>query len=51
LSANLISTPKKEPIPYNEDTTKHCRYHLNYGHTIEECYALKDKIEELIQVG
>lgn len=31
--------------------SKHCRYHQNYGHTTEECVALKDKIEEFILEG
>jgi len=26
-------------------------YHRNSGHTTDECQALKDKIDELIQVG
>jgi len=31
--------------------SKQCRYHRNFGHTIEECQALKDKIKELVEVG
>ena len=30
---------------------KYCRYHQNNDHTIEECKALQDKIEELVRVG
>jgi len=51
LNVDLISTPRKIPTPLNADTPKHCRYHHNFGHTIEECLTLKEKIEELIQVG
>ena len=31
--------------------SKHYQYHHNFGHKIEGCQALMDKIEELIQVG
>jgi len=31
--------------------TKYCRYHHNHGHTIKECKALHDKIEELVRAG
>jgi len=30
---------------------KHYRYHCNYGHKMNECTTLKDKIKELIQIG
>ncbi|KAL0445064.1 UNVERIFIED_CONTAM: hypothetical protein Slati_2229100 [Sesamum latifolium] len=30
---------------------KFCRFHNNYGHTIEECRHLKNEIERLIQNG
>ena len=51
LSADLIPSLQKLSTPRNTDTSKHCRYHQNYGHSTDECWALKDKIEELIQVG
>jgi len=44
-----MPTPRKAATPRNADTSKHCRFHQNYEHTTEECLALKDKIEELIQ--
>ncbi|KAG4967843.1 hypothetical protein JHK87_033494 [Glycine soja] len=31
------------------DKIKHYRYNRNHGHNTEDCWALKDKIEELIQ--
>ena len=31
--------------------TKYCRYHRNHSHTIEDCKALQDKIEELVDQG
>jgi len=49
LNADLIAIPQRVPTPPNADTTKHCRYHRNYGHTTEDCFSLKDKIEELIK--
>jgi len=51
LNTDLITTPRKVSTPPNADTTKHCQYHRNYGHTTEDCFTLKDKIEELIQAG
>jgi len=41
-------SPESGP-PRNADTSN--RFHQNYGHSTEECMALKDKIEELIQAG
>jgi len=49
LSAELIPPPRKVANPNNADRRKQCRYHQNVGHSTEECQALKDKIEELIQ--
>jgi len=51
LNADLLPTPRRAATPRNADTSKHCRFHQNYGHSTEECIALKDKIEELIQAG
>jgi len=51
LSVDLIKEPKRGVSPYNADRSKYCQYHRCYGHTTGECAALKDKIEELIQVG
>jgi len=50
LSVELIPTLKRVPTPRNTDMSKHCHYHKNYGHSINECVVLRDKIEELIQV-
>ncbi|XP_014624202.1 uncharacterized protein [Glycine max] len=33
------------------DVTKYYRYHRGIGHNIEYCWALKDKIKEIIQAG
>jgi len=51
LSADFLPTPKRVATPRNFDTSKHYRFYQNYEHSTEECLALKDKIEELIQVG
>ena len=51
LNAELIPPPRKVASPNNVDRRKQCRYHLNNGHSTEECQDLKDKIEELIQAG
>jgi len=51
LSAELMPSPKRALSPDNADRNKKCRYHQNTGHSTEECQALKDKIEELIQAG
>jgi len=31
--------------------SKQCQYHHNFEQTTEECQALKDKIEEVVQIG
>jgi len=49
LSEELIPASCKFPFLPNANQTKHCRYHRNYGRNTEECMALKEKIEELIQ--
>ena len=51
LQADLIPPPRKITTPPNADMTKYCRYHRNHGHTIEECKAFQDKIEELVRAG
>jgi len=51
LSTELIPPPQRALSPENADRNKRCRYHKNTGHSTEECQALKDKIEELIQAG
>jgi len=51
LSAELIPPSRKAASRNNADRRKQCQYHQNNGHSTEECQTLKDKIEELIQVG
>ncbi|XP_017438480.1 uncharacterized protein LOC108344558 [Vigna angularis] len=50
LSADLIRLrPSRSST--KADETKHCTYHLNIGHTSEDCTVLRDKVEELIQAS
>ncbi|XP_047174666.1 uncharacterized protein LOC124842265 [Vigna umbellata] len=51
LSAELIPEREGLPTAKNDDRSKHCAYHKNMGHTTEECWTLRDKIEELIRAG
>ncbi|XP_014521801.1 uncharacterized protein LOC106778353 [Vigna radiata var. radiata] len=46
-----MRTPQKRPTPPGAENSKHCLYHQNMGHDTEDCTTLKDRIEELIQVG
>ncbi|XP_014492626.1 uncharacterized protein LOC106755041 [Vigna radiata var. radiata] len=50
LSAQLLTLQEKA-TPKNADERKSCRFHLNCGHTTEECGALKDELERLIRAG
>jgi len=51
MASEIIPPPRKAITPERADHRKHCEYHKNHGHHTEECIGLKDKIEELIQVG
>jgi len=46
-----IRLPKTKLPRSGSDITKYCKYHHGIDHSTEDCLALKDKIEELIQVG
>ncbi|KAG4935918.1 hypothetical protein JHK85_050837 [Glycine max] len=43
--------PPTKPPMSGLDATKYCRYHRGIGHNTEYYWALKDKIEELLQAG
>jgi len=49
LMSELIPVPRKVKTPENVDHNRHCKCYRNHGHSTEECVALKDQIEELIQ--
>jgi len=51
MATELIPPPRKARTPYLVDKSKHCQYHKNHGHHTEECVALKDQIEELVEAG
>ncbi|XP_020206212.1 uncharacterized protein LOC109791335 [Cajanus cajan] len=51
LASEVLAVPKRASTPPRADTTKYCRYHRNHGYSIDECSALKDKIEDLIKQG
>ena len=46
-----IWLPQMKPPRSGSNATKYYRYHRGIGRNIEDCWALKDKIEELIQAG
>ena len=37
--------------PHIYDKNKYCRFHKDHGHYMEDCWDLKEQIEELIQKG
>ena len=37
--------------PNVRDKNKYCRFHKDYGHYTEDCWNLKEQIEELIRKG
>ena len=44
--------PFKPPFLKWYDANAHCDFHCgNLGHSIENCVALKNKVQDLIQVG
>ena len=46
-----IRLPQTKPPRPGLNTTKYYRYLRGIGHNTKDCWVLKDKIEELIQVG
>jgi len=51
MAVEIIPPLRKVRTLERADHSKHCEYHKNHGHHIEECIGLKDRIEELIQPG
>ena len=51
MAEEIIPPPRKARTPERADHSKQCEYHKNHGHHTEECIGLKDRIEELIQLG
>ncbi|XP_017416404.1 uncharacterized protein LOC108327183 [Vigna angularis] len=50
LNAELL-TLREKATPKSASARKSCNFHLNRGHTTEECNILKDEIERLIRGG
>ena len=50
LEVPIRLPPTKPPRP-GLDTTKYYRYNRDIHHNTKDCWALKDKVEELIQAG
>ncbi|RZS20844.1 hypothetical protein BHM03_00053413 [Ensete ventricosum] len=45
----LLKTPNQmKSQPEDRDRRRYCRFHRDYGHDMEECYNLKNQIEDLI---
>ena len=38
-------------LPSVRNKRKYCRFHKDHGHYTEDCWDLKEQIEELIQKG
>jgi len=51
MAVEIIPPSRKTRTSEQADQSKHCQYNRNHGHHTEECIALKDQIEELVQVG
>ncbi|XP_020229420.1 uncharacterized protein LOC109810376 [Cajanus cajan] len=51
LATEILAVPRRAMTPPHADKTKTCQFHRNRGHTIEECTALRDRIEDLIKSG
>ena len=49
LAVDILAMPKRANTPLKADYSKHYRYHCNYGHSTQECSALKEKIKRICQ--
>ncbi|RRT69640.1 hypothetical protein B296_00036609 [Ensete ventricosum] len=48
----LLKTPNPmKSRPEDQDHKRYCRFHHDYEHDSEECYDLKNQIEDLIRHG
>ena len=49
---NYLKWPRPlHSSPHIYDKNKYCRFHKDHGHYMEDCWDLKEQIEELIQKG
>ena len=45
----VFQKPREGPLPPRFDLSKKCKHHFRAeGHTLEECYQLRDRIQDLI---
>ena len=46
---SLFSRPREGPLSHGFDLSKKCKHHFEVeGHTLEECYHLRDNVQDLI---
>src|SRR6187397_2453060 len=48
MTIGPIKDPVPEARPPKWDPNKHCKYHQGKGHDTEECWKLKEAIQDLI---
>ena len=45
----MFARPRKGPLPPDFDPSKKCEHHFGAeGHILEECYHLRDHVQDLI---
>jgi len=49
--SSIGPTPDPEPRPRHWNENEYCQFHRGRGHTTENCYRLKHKIQDLIEEG
>ncbi|XP_059626905.1 uncharacterized protein LOC132269670 [Cornus florida] len=49
--ASLKWPPKLKTDPTKRSRDKYCRFHRDHGHNIEDCFDLKNQIENLVRKG
>ena len=44
-------TPMPNPVPPTWNLNEYCHFHQNFGHKTENCFYLKDEVQDLIDSG
>ncbi|GMQ05633.1 hypothetical protein CsSME_00050586 [Camellia sinensis var. sinensis] len=47
----LEQRPLPDPIPAKHDQTKYCAYHQQTGHTTDDCFRLRNDVQDLFDNG